>query len=156
MAWSASKIFSAYVTDVLNNTTAMDANSDSIKAALYNNSITPDQTAASASTAYNTGQWAVANEVSNTTHWPAGGIALTGVASGFASNVYTFDAADTPSVDSAATLANVYGCEVYDDTIAAPVAKQGMCFNYFGGANSVTNGSFTVVWNASGIFALTL
>ena len=156
MAWSASKIFSAYITDVLNRTTAMDANSDSIKAALYNNSITPDQTVASASTAYNAGQWATANEVSNSTHWPAGGIALTTIVSGFASNVYTFSAASTPSADSAATLANVYGCEVYDDTIAAPVARQGMCFNYFGGANSVTNGSFTIVWNGSGIFALTL
>ena len=40
--------------------------------------------------------------------------------------------------------------------ITTPVADQGICYNYFGGANSVTLGTFTIVWNASGIFALTL
>ena len=44
---SSSKIFSAYITDALNNTAALDANSDTIKVALYGNSGTPDQTAAS-------------------------------------------------------------------------------------------------------------
>ena len=157
MAWSNSKIFSAFITDVLNNTTAMDLNSDTIKAALFDNDITPSQTAASASTAYNTGQWAISgNEVSDGSEWAAGGIALTGVASGFSSNVYTFDASDTPSTGTSATLANVYGCLVYDDTITTPVADQGVCYNYFGGTNSVTDGQFTIVWNASGIFALTL
>ena len=156
MAWSASKIFTATVTDVMNNTTAMDVNSDTHKAALYNNSITPDQTVASANTAYNAGQWALANEVSDGTNWHAGGEALTSVTSAFASNVYTFDAADTPSATSAATLAGVFGCLVYDSTIATPVASQGWCYNYFGGTNSVTSGTFTIVWNASGILTLTL
>jgi hypothetical protein len=157
MAWSNSKIFSAFVTDVMNNTTAMDLNADTFKAALYDNDITPSQTVASASTAYNAGQWASAgNEVSDGTEWDAGGEPLTGVSSGFSSNVYTFDATDTPSGGSSATLANVYGCLVYDDTIAAPVADQGVCYNYFGGTNSVTDGTFTIIWHTSGIFALTL
>lgn len=156
MAWSNSKIFSAFITDALNNTAALDLNSDSIKAALYDNDITPDQTVAAASTAYNAGQWAITgNEVSQSGQWAAGGVALASVASGFSSNVYTFDAADTAS-GSAATLANVYGCLIYDDTLTTPVADQGLCFNYFGGANSVTAGTLTVVWSASGIFALTL
>jgi hypothetical protein len=92
----------------------------------------------------------------DTPSWPAVGRDLAGVASGFASNVYTFDANDTASADSTTDLTNVYGCLIYDDTLAAPVADQGVCFNYFGGANSVVSGTFTVVWNASGIFALTL
>ena len=54
------------------------------------------------------------------------------------------------------TLTNAYGCLVYSDTRTTPVADQGICFNYFGGANSVTSGTFTIVWNASGILALTL
>jgi hypothetical protein len=45
---------------------------------------------------------------------------------------------------------------VYDDTIAAPVANQGWSYNYFGGTNSVTDGTLTIQWNASGIFTLTL
>ncbi len=156
MAWSNSKIFTAWVTDIANNTTAMDNNSDTSKAALYNNSITPDQTVASANTAYNAGQWANTNEVADGTEWDAGGEPLTGVTSTFASNVYTFDASNTPSGGSSATLAAVFGCLVLDDTIATPVAKQGLCYNYFGGTNSVTDGTFTIIWNASGILALTL
>jgi hypothetical protein len=157
MAWSASKIFVATIEDCLENTTAIDLNADTFKAALYDNDITPDQTVASANTAYNAGQWAsTGNEVSDGTEWDAGGEPLTSVTSTFASNVYTFDAANTPSGGSSATLANVYGCLVYDDTIAAPVADQGISYHYFGGVQSATDGTFTVVWHASGIFSLTL
>lgn len=153
MAWSNSKIFSATLTDSLNNTAALDGNADTFKAALFDNTITPSQTVASASTAYGAGVWAT-GEVSNG-GWAAGGVALTGVQSGFSSNVYTLDATDTAN-GSAATLTDVYGVLVYNNTIASPVADQAMCFNYLGGANSVTAGTFTVVWHASGIHALTL
>lgn len=156
MAWSNSKIFSAFLTDALNNTAALDMNTDTLKAALYNNTPTPDQTVASASSAYNTGQWAVANEQSDSTNWNAGGEPLTGISSGFVSNVYTLDATDTPSATSTTTLSGVYGCLVYDDSLATPVADQGVCFNYFGGSQSVTSGTFTIVWNASGVLAFTL
>ena len=125
MAWSASKIFMATIEDILENTTAMDLNSDTFKAALYDNDITPSQTVTSANTAYNAGQWVSSgNEVYDGSEWAQGGVALSSVASGFSSNVYTFDAADTVSTGSSATLANVYGCLVYDDTITTPVADQ--------------------------------
>lgn len=151
MAWTNSKIFSAFVTDALNNTAALDLNADTIKVALFDNSITPSQTVATASTVYGAGVWA-SGGVGDTPSWPAVGRDLASIASSFSSNVYTFDAADTVSADATTDLTNVFGCLVYDDT----VGDQGVCFNYFGGANSVTNGTFTVVWNASGIFALTL
>src|SRR5512137_2940908 len=155
MAWSASKIFSQYITDILMNTTAMDigASGDTCKVALFDNSITPDQTVTSANSAYGAGQWA-SGGVSDAAGWPAAGNDLTTPTVTKASNVVTFDGVDTPSADSHTTLAGVYGCLVYDDTVAAPVADQGVCYNYFGGSNSVTEGTFTVVWNASGIFAL--
>lgn len=153
MAWSNSKIFLAFIEDCLENTSANDLDSDTHKAALYDNDITPDQTVATANTIYNAGQWTAAgNEVSDGTEWDAGGEPLTGVTSSFTSNVYTFDATNTPSGGSSATLANVYGCLVYDDT----TADHGICFNYFGGTNSVTDGTFTIIWHTSGIFALTL
>lgn len=156
MAWTASKVFMAFLEDVFENTTAMDANSDTFKAALYDNDITPDQTVTSANTAYNAGQWAAAgNEVSDGTEWDAAGEPLTGVSSSFTSNVYKFDATDTPSGGTSATLANVYGCLVYDDTITTPVADQGMSFHYFGGAQSVTDGTLTVIWHASGLWSVT-
>lgn len=153
MAWSASKIFSSFITDSLNNTAALDLNTDTIKAALFDNTITPSQTVASASSAYGAGVWASGEQTNG--GWSAAGLALASIASGFSSNVYTFDAADTAN-GSAATLSGAYGCLVYEDTLTTPVADQGICFNYFGGANSVTAGTFSIVWNASGIFALTL
>jgi hypothetical protein len=55
-----------------------------------------------------------------------------------------------------ATLAAVFGCLVYDDTLTTPVADQGVCFNYFGGTQSVTSGTFTVVWNVLGLWRITL
>jgi hypothetical protein len=149
MAWSNSKIFSAFITDCLNNTAALDLNADTIKAALFDNSITPSQTVATASTLLGAGVWA-SGQLSNG-GWSAGGLALTSVASGFSSNVYTFDAADTANVTDA-TISGAFGAFVYDDT----VADQGISYNYFGGTQSVTAGTFTILWNASGIFALTL
>jgi len=155
MAWSASKVFATYLTDLVNNTTAMDLNTDaSIKAALFDNSITPSATVSSANSAFGAGVWA-SGEVFDGSEWATGGVALAGIASGFSSNVYTFDANNTAS-GSSATLASVYGTLVYDDTIAAPVADQGICYNYFGGTNSVTDGTFTIIWNASGIFTITV
>jgi len=156
MAWSNSKIFSAFVTDSFNRTNAFDLNADTFRAALYDNDITPDQTVAAANTAYNAGQWAISgNEVSDGSEWAAGGVALASVTSSFSSNIYTFDAADTAS-GSSATLAAVFGCLVYDDTLASVVNDQGVCFNYFGGTNSVTDGTFTIQWHANGIFRITL
>lgn len=151
MAWSNSKIFSAYITDALNNTAALDNNADTFRAALFDNSITPSQTVSSANSQFGAGVWA-GGEVFDAAEWPTGGEALTGVASGFASNVYTFDADNTVSTGTSATLAAVFGCLVYNDT----TLNQGISFNYFGGTNSVTDGTFTVLWNASGILTLTL
>lgn len=153
MAWSASKIFSSMITDALNNTAAIDLNTDTPKVALFDNTITPSQTVASASSAYGTGVWASGEQTNG--GWSAGGLALGTITSTFSSNVYTFDAADTAN-GSAATLTGAYGCLVYEDTLTSPVADQGLCYNYFGGTNAVTAGTLTVVWSASGIFALTL
>ena len=156
MAWSASKIFSAAITDSLNSTASFNLDADNLKAALFDNTITPSQTVASASAAYGAGVWA-SGGVFDASGWPAVGRQLLSVASGFSSNVYTLDAADTVSANATTTLTNAYGSLVYNDTLAAPVADQGICFNYFGGANSVVAGTFTIVWNpGGGIFALTL
>lgn len=152
MAWSNSKVFAFTVLKSLNGT-AFNLGTDSFKVALYNNSITPDNTVTTAAlTQYNgaASQWVVANEQSSAGQWAAGGVALASVAWTQSSNVDTFTAANTAS-GSSATLANVFGCLVYDTT----VASDGICYNYFGGAQSVTGGTFTVVWNASGIATFT-
>ncbi|HEY0644575.1 MAG TPA: hypothetical protein VGD39_14210 [Nocardioides sp.] len=157
MAWSNSKIFQQFLEDAALNVAAFDLDSDTFKVALYDNDITPDNDASAANSAYNAGQWVTTNnEVFEAGQWAQGGVALTSPAISVATaDVVYWDASDTAS-GSAADLANVYGCLVYDDTLTTPVADQGICYNYFGGTNSVVNGTFTVVWHANGIFRITL
>jgi hypothetical protein len=157
MAWSASGMFRQVFIDVLDKTlTGHDFDQASMfKVALFNNSVVPDFDTAAATSAYNTGTWLVANELTSSTDWPAGGKVLvnndiTGVAGGIAKL-----AADNLASGSAATMSNIYGCLIYLDAVTTPVADQGFCGVYFGGsAYSVTNGTFTIQWNASGIATL--
>lgn len=158
MAWSNSKIFRSYLEDLIiaaNLTTYGGLDADTVKVALYNNTTTPDQNVAAAASAYNTGVWVVANEVSQVGQWAVAGQTLAGQSvNAGTSGVVFFDGTDTAS-GAAATLASVFGCLVYDDTVTA-TADRGICYNYFGGTQSVTNGTLTLVWNASGIFRFTL
>lgn len=159
MAWSASAIFREFVTDSFANAVAYDlsgASVDTFKNALYNNTTTPDKD--SALIGYNeaASQWVVANEVIDTTtgtDWPTAGVALTSPAlTNPSTGVVMWDAADTVS-GATADIANAFGCLVYDDTIAG---KPGICYLYFGGANSVTNGTFSVIYSANGLMRITV
>lgn len=156
MAWSNSKIFRPFLADVLGNVAAFDLDTDALKVALYDNDITPDSNASSANSAYNADQWtSLNNEVFQGGQWAQGGVALANqVLSSAVADTVFLDANNTSSGTSA-TLSNVYGCLVYDDTLAAPVADQGICFNYFGGTNSVVSGTLTIVWNTNGILRYT-
>lgn len=160
MAWTDSRVFREWITGPMfqasgTNYTGLD--SDAVKVALFNNSVTPDKDAAVASTGFNTGTWVTANEVTDATNWVSGGRTL-------ASKTFTtpstgvsmFDAADLAG-GGTVTLTNAFGCLVYDDAITAgTVADQGASFNYFGGAQSVTAGTFTIIWNANGIVRFTV
>lgn len=149
---TSSKMFVATIEAMFENAAAYNLSSDAIKIALFNNSITaPDATVALANTAFGAGVWA-ANEVFDGAEWPTAGQALDSVTSAIASNVWTFDAANEVSTGTSATLADVRGCLIYDDTIS----DHGICFLSFGGANSVTDGTFTVQFAASGIATITV
>jgi hypothetical protein len=165
MAWTNSKIFRPFLAalfqaDALTGFAGLDA--DACKVALYDNSITPDNDVTLASSAYSAGVWSTTGggtgtpQVFQAGQWAQGGVAIAGnsLNSGTADIVF-FDATDTAS-GTAATLSNVFGCLVYDDPVTAPTADIGVSYNYFGGTNAVTNGQLTVVWNANGIFRVTL
>lgn len=160
MAWSVSAIFQQAMLNPIAGrswtttapTSYSSLSADTINVALFNNSAAPDKTAAVASTGYNTGGWLTANEVTSSTQWPAGGPAL-------ASKTFTIDTGSSSIVFGAAdlsgggtvTLSAFFGCLVYDFTISGgTVAKQGMCFNYFGGSQTVTSGTFTIIWATVG------
>ncbi len=135
---------------------ATGLSADVINAALFNNSVTPDKDAAVASTGYNTGTWTTTNEVTDSTNWVAGGRALGTKAFTAGTSVVFFDAADTAGGGNV-TIANAYGCLVYDNSITAgTVAKQALCFNAFGSAQGVTGGSFTIVWDATGVWKISV
>jgi len=153
MAWSASAIFQQAMLNPIAGrcwttaapTTYSSLSADTINCALYGTA-TPDKTAAVASTGYNTGQWITANEASGT-NYTAGGSAL-------ASKAFAIDTGSSSICFTAAnvqwttvTVTSVFGDLVYDNTITAgTVAKQGLCYNYFGGSQSVTAGTFTIQW----------
>ena len=148
-----SKIFTAQFENMIENTVAYDVDSDQVYVALYGDTPTPSQTVTLANTVYNVDQWVTTSEKYDAAEWPQAGQELDNKTSGFTSNVYKFDADDEQSTGTSATLSDVRGCLIYDNTLAT---KYGYCFLSFGGGNSVTDGTFTVRFNASGIMQYTL
>lgn len=128
----------------------LNLSTDSYKVALYGNTGTPDNTVTTAVLTEYAGaasQWITGNEVSGS-GYTAGGVAVSSPTVTQTTNVITFTSAGTPQWTTATFSTN--GCLVYDTT-AASGANEGLCYNAFGGAQSVTAGTFTINWNASGI-----
>jgi hypothetical protein len=154
-------MFRQWISDCLTHTATPVFGTDTFKVALYNNSITPDENATAVLSAYNAASsaWLTANEQFQAGQWAQGGIALSGT-TGTTNFSGTFDAvwygASNAASGTACTLANVYGDLTYDSTLTTPVASQGVCFHYYGGAQSVTAGTFTVIWNVNGIWRITV
>lgn len=158
MAWSASKITTAYIYNQVTHTSISNFPGDALfEVALFDNTMTPLQTDTAAHNCYNAagGTWASGFQYSGTT-WPQLGRPLVSAAlSNATTTPVVWSAANTASVDATCTLSGTYGCIVYDHTAGTPT-DQVLCYNYFGGVQSISSGTFTVVWNASGIMALTL
>lgn len=155
MAWSASAIFQQSLLNPLmgkatgstNPTTFGSWTADTIKCALYNNTTAPDKTAAFASIGYNTATWTTTNEITGTGYTATGNsLASKANTVDSGSSSLCFTAANTSW--TAATI-TAFGDLIYDTTIASAgstVALQGFCYNYFGGSQSVTSGTFTIQW----------
>ena len=175
MAWSVSAIFQQAMKNPItlgvgtNNGTGIPTSygatgllGDTVNVAAFGVSTTPDKTAVVTSTGYNTGTWtAGGNEVTGT-NWAAGGVSVGTTKtwtldSGSSSMCYQVTAPTAGQTSTAnVTLAAFYGVLVYDSTITAgTVAKQGICFNYFGGTQTVTANTFTILWATPGGGAVT-
>jgi hypothetical protein len=158
MAWTDSRIFREWYVTMFQaaGTGFTGLDSDTVNVSLFNNSVTPDKDAAVASTGYNTGTWTTGNIVSDATNWVATGRPLASKTfTTPATGVAMFDAADLAG-GGTLTLTGFFGCFIYDDSITAgTVADQGVCFNYFGGTQTVTGGTLTILWSANGIMRLT-
>lgn len=166
MAWSASAVFKQYTSDSLAPTASFTphlASGGTWKAALYNNTGTPDNTALGVLCAYNgaASQWVTANEITDA-NWPAGGrpLVYTGGTGALGTRwtttgaVAMLDADDTAGAGNV-TITGVQGDLVYDDALTTPVAKQALGYHWYGGAQQVTAGTFTVIWNSLGVIRWT-
>lgn len=144
-AFSASGIFYLTLRDIFQNDTAVDLLADTIKLALFTNSITTPNYATN--TAYGAAPFN-ANEVSGT-GYTAGGAALANDTITESSGDLVYDADDTSWTSS--TFSSVRGGLLYDDTITTPTADPGVAGITFGADYSVTSGTFTVQYAATGI-----
>lgn len=145
MAFPASKMFKPIFKAALENTAAIDLNSDVIKCALYPNSITGTFDF-DADAGYGTAPWTTAAETTGT-GYTAGGATLATPAVTIASGVLKFDAGDASWASSSITAR---GGLVYDDTL-----DYGIVAVNFGADFTSVSGTFTVQWNASGILTIT-
>jgi hypothetical protein len=156
MTWADSRVFDQTVLCMADRTDNRDYDADSFKVALYDNDITPARDVTLANTATNVGQWVyTGNEVTDASGWPSGGRPLVSMDITTGSGFVMWDANDTASANSTTTLTANFGCHIWDDTPTTPTADPGVCYNYFGGSNSVTNGLYTIVWHANGIWRAT-
>lgn len=142
MAFPTSGLYVATFVDALDTTQlALDLDLETHKVALYTNSVTIDLTSAVG--------YSATNEVSGT-GYTAGGVALTGTTFVHtATGVCTFDATD--SSWTTATISSIRGAVIYADALGS---DNGICAVNFGGDFQVTAGTFTIQWNASGIFTI--
>jgi len=142
----ASGIYNAFKEAVLNGAVNLGSGGDTIKCALLDNNHSFD-----ADKATNSG-WAdvSVNEISGT-GYTAGGQALTNqsVSCDDTDDEGVFDADDVQWTNATFTA---YHAVLYDDTHASDLLIASIDF---GGAISVTNGTFTIQWDSEGIVNLT-
>ena len=124
----------------------VDLLTDAIKCALATSTYTPDQ---DTHDYFND----VTNEVVGT-GYTAGGATLANDTLTYTagSNLYTYDADD--ATWSTSTITARYAV-VYDSTPASDATRPLLLYQNFGGDFTSTGGTFTVAWNASGIFTIT-
>lgn len=125
-----------------------DLDADTIKVALVN----ATYAALSDATKHGHEFWSdvSTNEVAASGTYSAGGSTLASKTSTQSAGTYTFDAAD-PTAWTGATIAAA-GAVVYQDTGGAATTDPIIAYLDFGGTITSTAGTFTLAFNASGIF----
>jgi len=131
----ASGIYNRYKANLMNG--VVDSVNDTINVALYDNSHSFTDT----DTDYTT-----TNELATTGGYTQGGQALASKSVTEAATTY-FDADDASWTSATFTA---YHCVIYDSTATNDL----ICSIDFGGAQTVTSGTFTIQWHANGIISL--
>lgn len=146
MAITASGLYGLTLEKQFIDTLGLSLESETaVKVLMCTDSETPDFTAD------NFRDDVTANEVSGT-GYTAGGNTLTSTEITLASGVLTYDAADVSWASS--TISNAMAGVGYFARGGADTADELMFLSDFVTAASTTNGTFTIQWNASGIWTL--
>ena len=140
MAISSSGFYGLTLEKCLINTAAIDLEAETNKIALVNDSYTPDF---NAHDFYND----LTNEV-NGAGYTVGGKALTGTEVTISGGVLTYDATDVAWTTS--TITSAMAGVLYADAVGDEL----IYLADFVTAASTSAGTFTIQWNASGIFTL--
>ena len=147
MAVSGSGLFVVNFIDILDATQlAVDLSLTTNKWALFTNSITPNYTT---DTAYGVAPYN-ANEISGTGYTAGGAVTASPTLTGSA-GIMTYDQADTSWTTS--TITNARCGLLYADALAG---NNAICLVDFGADYSTSAGTFTIQWNASGVFTIDL
>jgi hypothetical protein len=131
----ASGIYNRFKANLMNK--EVDLEADTIKVALYNNSHSFTAT----DTDYTT-----TNELATAGGYTQGGAALAGKAVTEAATT-KWDATDLAWTSASFTA---YHAVIYDSSVSNDL----ICSIDFGGAQTVTNGTFTIQWDTDGIITL--
>ena len=150
MAVGNSGLFVLTWIDILDATQlAVNLVGDTIKGALFTNSITPNY---SSDTAYGVAPYN-ANEIANGNGYTTGGATLATVSvTESPTGTLMVDVSTDPNWTSS-TITNARAMLVYDDTLAG---NNAVCLVSFGADYSTTNGTFTVQLAATGLFYIDL
>lgn len=139
------KVFNAAITSLANE--EVDWASDEIKVALFTSSLTPVQ----ASNQYFDASPYTSNQVASGAGYTTGGAVLGSKTEAFTGQVKKFDAADTVWTTSTITARHAI---VYDNT---PSSNKPLLMAVdFGQDISSSGGSFTIAWDANGLFTVTV
>lgn len=159
MGWSGSAIFQqAMLNPIAKSVNAgtgatgfTSLTADAIKVAVFGNTGTPSKSVTLANTAYAVDQWVTGNEVTGT-GWSAGGVSVGTtktwtIDTGSSSLCYQVTAPTAGQTSTTGvTLSAFFGALVYDSAVSSPTANPGVCYNYFGGTQTITAGTFTILW----------
>lgn len=141
MAFTVSGLYYITERDIRMNDTSVDYVADSIKGALFTNTVT------TANYSTDAAQYGAAplnaNEVSSAGYTAGGVVLASKVFSVETGNVLTYDAADLQWTGVTFTARGVL---LWDDTITTPVADCALLGITFGADYPVTAGTFTVQW----------
>jgi len=148
-------LFGHFASNVLGGMTAgetqrmIDILSDTIKVMLCTSVYVPDPDTHKFKSS-------VTNELPGTGGYTTGGVTLAGKTLTYtaAGNFLVFDANDV--VWSASTLSNARIAVIYDDRAAAAGDKELIGFIDFGADMSSAGVDFSIIWDAAGIFKITV